>query len=167
MKISKTLTAIALVSYITVAHAELTNSQTANITAMVNAALSTGNTGTLISQLYALASANPDEAGNIAKVASTAIAAQSNENSVSVLGAVVNAIVTASPANAGDVLVAAQAVLPTEMQTVAVTSVQSALAPAAGGSTVVTASTPSAITTVATVAATAEIPRRSVASPHS
>jgi hypothetical protein len=137
---------------------------------MVNAALATGNTGPLVAQLYALALANPADAGAIATIASTAIAAQTNDNSGSVLGAVVNAIVTASPANAGEVLVAAQTVLPAEMQTVAVTSVQSALAPAAGSANVVTATTPTVSSTTAitaTVAATAEVPRRSTASPSS
>ncbi len=142
----------------------------------INAALNSGDTTQLHQILQALVAADPSKAGAIASVATKAIAAAVKQGltgggaiEAAVTDATISTLIAAAPAAAGDILAAAQADLPDDLQTVAIAAAQSSLAPAAGGATAATDAAPTAAnfqTASATIQSTAEVPRQSTASPH-
>jgi hypothetical protein len=152
------------------------------LNAAIRSALSSGNTTQLQATLAAMVAADPSKAGDIAAAASQAIAAAISQGVTSnteieeaVTTVTVTALVAASPSEAGSVLAAMQSTLPDTLQGVAVAAVQSSLAPAAGGNNNVQQALRNDVsqltrtfqTLVQQIINTAEIPRRSTASPSS
>jgi len=152
------------------------------LNAAIRSALSSGNTTQLQATLAAMVAADPSKAGDIAAAASQAIAAAISQGVTSnteieeaVTTVTVTALVAAAPSEAGSVLAAMQSTLPDTLQSVAVAAVQSSLAPAAGGNNNVQQALRNDVsqltrafqTLVQQIINTAEIPRRSTASPSS
>lgn len=121
--------------------AELSANQTTEIGNSVDAAISSGDTAPLQRVLTAVVAADDADAAAAARVASQRIAAHPSaiatngaaSASESVTATTIATLISASPAQAGNVLIAAQAALPANLQIVAVSATQSALSPAAGG----------------------------------
>ena len=125
--------------------AELSADRTAEIGNLVDAAISSGDTALLQRVLTTVVVADGADAAAAAQVASQRIAAAiaahpaasatngAASASESVTATTIATLVSASPAQAGNVLLAAQAALPANLQIVAVTATQNALSPAAGG----------------------------------
>jgi len=152
------------------------------LNAAIRSALSSGNTMQLQATLTAMVAADPSKAGDIAAAASQAIAAAISQGVTSnpeieaaVTTVTVTTLVAASPSEAGSVLAAMQATLPDDLQGVAVAAVQSSLAPAAGGNNNIQQALRNDVSQltrafqslVQQIINTAEIPRRSTASPSS
>lgn len=151
------------------------------LNAAVRGALSSGNTTQLQATLAAMAAADPSKAGDIAAAAFQAIAAAiaqgvttNAEVEAAVTSVTVTTLVAAAPAEAGAVLAAAQMGLSDALQEVAIAAAQESLAPAAGGNNNGQALRNDVAqlqrafqALVQQIINTAEIPRRSTASPTS
>lgn len=161
------------------AHAELSGQQKTQITAAVDAAMSTGDTGPLQALLTTIVKASPDDAAAVATQAideiqkvQAANPGQTLDGSTTTIAeavttATVVAIVSAAPGQAGNVSDAvAQADLPSDLLA---TALQAALSPAAGGTPQQNANGGNGTgnTGFNPVSQTAEIPRRITASPSS
>jgi|SRR5579859_23146 len=188
MRTTHGISALALTAALAVApiaaKAELTTAQSAAISAAVDTAMSSGDTGKLQALLSQLTTANPNDAGaitdvvaqQISKDAASATAALIAGTETTVAEAVTSsaivAIVAAAPGQAGTVLAEAQTNLSADLTVAAVTATQTALAPAAGGNNIGQQVRNDAKALVAdlkalvqTIVQTAEQARRSTASP--
>ena len=187
MRFNYGISALALAVTLSVApfaaKAELKTDQTARITAAVDAAMKSGETGKLAAVLAEISAANPNDAGAVTDL----VAAQITKDAAANAGATIEgstttiaeavttasivAIVAAAPGQAGTVLAEAQTNLSPDLVVAAVTATQTALAPAAGGNNQAALRNDvnnliAAIKTLVTqIIQTAEQARRSTASP--
>lgn len=166
------------------AQAALKDSETAAIKAAVDAAMKTGETGKLQALLAATVSANSADAGAVTDLVTQQIVADMAANpSATVPGSTttiaeavttssINSIVAAAPQQAGTVLGEAQTILTGDLQVAAITATQTALTPAAGGNNNQNRGNANQLVAdikqlLQVLVQTAEIPRRSTASPSS
>jgi hypothetical protein len=117
--------------------AELAIDRSSEIVAAVDGAMARGDNEPLKTVLAAVVTADANDAGAAAKVATQRIASDTTRDTADqakiVTANVITTLVAAAPAQAGAVLGVAQSSLPPDLQTAAISAAQSALSPAAGG----------------------------------